>query len=222
MNRREFTGLVAAGAIFPADFVKGLAARASDLVPGLLPLTPSGPRIFCCGSEYNPATTEQISQLSDFLDRKKPTGVLARDDLTFVIGYSRVIGAPLNAVYELDFPLDRLVVGLGSDDRPAQEEDLIDVRNQLLELADDWEGSSVVTHHNFYPYEFQKCTLHDPPMVVLDGQWTEGALRRGLIRSVPMRWPCGYVTESEIRNKKLRYKRLTRRVGTSCYTVGPT
>lgn len=182
MNRREFTALVAAGALLPVDFVKGLATYQSNPHLGSsitdVPRSP-GVRIFCCGSDYNPATWKQIAQLMDFVEIEKRW--------SYIIEYGRAIGAPLSAIYQLDFPFNRLVVGLGSDDRPAQQEDLIEVRHQLLGLAEEWEESTVVTHYNFCPYEFQKGILHDPPLVI-SHQWAEWALRFGMIRLLPLRF----------------------------------
>ncbi len=194
MDRREFGSVVGAGVLFPATFVKGLASRAD------IPCPQSGTHIFCCGSDDNPVTEEQISKLMNFINKGSApdswTSIIGiGNDWASVIGYGRSIGAPLSAIYKLDIPLDRLVVGIGSDDRPAQEEDIVDVRNQLLKLP-DWKKSYVVTHHNFYPYEFQGCTLHHPPMVRTH-QWTEGALRRDMIRRMPVRWHNAFVTEYE-------------------------
>lgn len=174
MDRREFTALVGAGLLFPADFVNGLAARAD------IPRSQTGALIFCCGSDYNPVTEAQMCKLMDFLEMEK--------QWLSVIEYGRKIGAPVHAIYRLDFPLDRLVVGLGSDDRPAQEEDLSAVRDQLRELADEWDESEVITHHNFYPYEFQGCTLHDSPVVMTHRMTHRWSLRLGRIRPVVPKW----------------------------------
>lgn len=206
MDRREFVMLVGAGALFPADFAKALAKPQAVLSEsdwrGWYPdepfIIPSFARVVCFGNDWDPVSGEQLEKImgcfrahENFFARHVETPRPYLDSTRIVAeSITRIaaeFGTSVKAIYAIPFPLKRLIIGIGSDDRPSQKSDCVAVRNQFDLEGEDWEHLTLVTNHNFYPHEFLGCTLHDPPMV-RSHKWTERAVKRGIIRKVAPRW----------------------------------
>ena len=224
IERREFVGLVGAGTLFPAEFAKALTKPlvSSEATPdwrGLHPpprspfawdgwhpddpfVVPPVTRVVCFGNDWDPVSVEQLTMIGRSF-RIHESRCRWRDlhprqyvKLRSIAEIATEFGTSVKAIYAVPFPLNRWIVGIGSDDRPAQESDCIAVQEQIIEIAkiEDWEHSTLITHHNFYPHEFFGAahvgyTLRFPPMVK-SHKWTEKALGCGSypIRKVAPRW----------------------------------
>ncbi len=137
MNRREFAGTVGAGLVFPGEALGSLSPQKPE------PRKPKEIRILCIGSDKHPATEDDIIWYSMWL-KHNPS-------------FQPYFGLP-RTIYAID-DLDFSTFFVGSDNRPASDEDVLQVRKAIYALKS---GGVFITRHVLWPYRRPKNDFRQP------------------------------------------------------------
>lgn len=214
-TRREFLASAAAfgaSAALPTfALVKPKSTRITKVTS--LPLKSALIQVYCLGSDEDPASSEDIRQAMLWIAEKSKQSVFSdcwhkMGSPTLMQGYKGVFGRiPIDRCKlhcNAPCPFQRpdsiqchyytvqpeghgyLEVRIGSDNRPAQLEDLKDARRVLAEALDD-PDLSIVTHHNFAMRWFETSFPMDLNAVVMphdrNSTWVTWVAMKGYNRN---------------------------------------